>query len=473
MYTRLISSLKTTTPLLSIALVCALMFGVVSPAQHAHADVRKADVVLGETIESRGLSIAQCPNIDAEYAVVMDEDGTIFFERNAQTPTTIASITKIMTALVALEHGDLEQMVTVSAKAAQIGESSAELREGDRLTLEHALYALMVPSGNDAALAIAQAVGIGLMQEQGADEDIITEDIAVDAFVKEMNKKAAELGMDNTLFTNPHGLDDGEYASDQQSCAYDVALMSRTAMNNTLFREIVANENAKIEVVHGDSTHEQLELESTNELLGEGGLCGIKTGFTDSAGASLAGAAASEQGDVYAIVLNSPTSEQRFGDASELVQWIKQHYVDYPLANSAESTTVETDENHFDQEAVPVVAEVAHTNWIDRTVKATLADPEQHIKVFDLNGNIAQTVEYDEVTGDINPGDKVGTLTFTQRNEVVAVVDMVACESVAGPSFLEGIGIWWQRLFNNFSGTANVADSILINTTPLINDKTL
>ena len=143
---------KRRASLVACALVFALACGVAVPVP-ALADVRKADVVYGQTVDARGLSVAQCPNIDAEYALVMDADGTVYFERNATSPTQIASITKVMTAIVALDAVasgavSLDSTVTVSAAAAAVGESSAGLQEGDAMPLEVALKALLVPSGN-------------------------------------------------------------------------------------------------------------------------------------------------------------------------------------------------------------------------------------------------------------------------------------------------------------------------------------
>ena len=146
---------------MACALVFALACGVaVLRCAAALADVRKADVVYGQTVDARGLSVAQCPNIDAEYALVMDAlDGTVehFEAHTPRAPTQIASITKVMTAIVALDAVasgavSLDSTVTVSAAAAAVGESSAGLQEGDAMPLEVALKALLVPSGNDAAV---------------------------------------------------------------------------------------------------------------------------------------------------------------------------------------------------------------------------------------------------------------------------------------------------------------------------------
>lgn len=121
---------------------------------------------------------------------------------------------------------------------------------------------------------------------------------------------------------------------------------------------------------------------------------------------------------------------------------------------------------------VPVVAEVAHSGWIDKTVKATLRDPAAAVTIFDLNGNVSQSLEFDELAGNVKEGDKVGTITFKQRNTVIATMDLVACEDVDAPDFFEGDGVWWDRLFRSFSGGQEVARSITLNETPLVIDKT-
>lgn len=443
--------------LVALALAC---FGVAAPLSvPAHADVRKADVVMGQTVDARGLAVAQCPNVAAEYVYLTDDEGTVYFERNAQAPTQIASITKIMTAIVALENAPLDTQVVVSGNAASVGESSADLQEGDVLTLEEALSALLVPSGNDAAVAIAETVG-ALMDPEGG----------YDAFIAAMNAKAAELGCVDTVFTNPHGLDYGRFEGDLHSCAADVALMARHAMKDDTFRAIVAQDVANIDVTGEDGTHRVVELHSTDTLIGTyEGACGIKTGLTDRAGASFAGACTRDGRTLYAVVINSTSEEQRFADATALYDWVFEHEVDYPLAHSPQTTTA-TLQGQTRQ--VPVIAEVAHAGWIDATVKVTLADPDASVKVFDLNGNVSQSLALDELTGDVRAGDKVGTITFKQRNNVVATMDLMACEDQAAPNLLEGIGVWWDRLFRGFSGQQQVAQTVTLNETPLVNDKT-
>ena len=442
----------------------ALGFGFAAPA--AYADVRKADVIYGVSVDSRGLSVAQCPSIDAEYALVMDSEGTVYFERNAADSTQIASITKIMTALVALESAPLDTVVTTSARAATVGESSASLAEGDTMTLEIALNALLLSSGNDAAIAIAESVGRVI-----AGDAALSDEDAYDVFVERMNTRAAELGCTDTVFENPHGLDDGIWQGSHHSCAADVGIMAQAVMKNDTFRSIVATPSTTIDVTRADGSLASLYLESTDEMLKNGfdGACGIKTGFTALAGWSFAGAANREGVEMYAIVIHSTSEAQRFTDAQTLLDWVYEHTGDYRLVNTSQTTASDVNGSSAD---VPVVAEVAHTEWIDRTVKATVADPDQAIDIFDLNGNISQSVEYDELTGNVHAGDKIGTLTFKQRNSVMATVDLIAAEDVNAPDLFEGIGVWWDRLFRGFSGQSTVAESVLYNETPLVVDKT-
>lgn len=446
---------------LAFVLVCG---GTLAPTT-AVADVRRADVVYGQTVDSRGLSVAQCPNIDAEYALVMDSEGTVYFERNASSPTQIASITKVTTAVVALDAVrdgvvTLDTPVRVSAAAAAVGESSADLREGDTMSLQTALKALLVPSGNDAAIAIAETVGAALS------ENPVDADGARSTFVAKMNDTASDLGCTDTLYENSHGLDFGEYAGAMHSTAADVAKVVGYAMKNDTFRSIVAGGDTAIVVDRADGTKGTIELETTDDFpdVYEYAI-GVKTGFTELAGPSFAAAADNGENELYAIVLDSSSEMQRFEDAKELCTWTYDHLVSYPLANSSQTATM-------DGEEVPVVAEVAHDDWIDKTVEATISDPNAAVVIFDLNGNVSQSVEFNEIGGNVKTGDKVGTITFKQRNEIIATADLVACEDVDAPGFLDGIGIWWDRLFRGLSGQQQVAQSTIVNRTPLVNDKT-
>nr|WP_325199521.1 D-alanyl-D-alanine carboxypeptidase family protein [uncultured Oscillibacter sp.] len=197
--------------------------------------------------------------VSASAAVLMDMDsGRVLYERNADARMLIASTTKILTALVAIRDGNLSDTVKVSREAAYTEGSSMYLKEGEELTLETLLYGLLLCSGNDAAVAVAEHVGGG-----------------VKGFVERMNDMALELGMEDSSFANPNGLDDEEH----YSTAHDMALLARAAMENETLVRIASTRTVTI----GGRT-----MTNHNKLLGYmDGCLGLKTGYTKAAGRTL------------------------------------------------------------------------------------------------------------------------------------------------------------------------------------------
>ena len=448
-------------------LACVLAFSLVFALAYAgvaHADVRNTDRISESSIADRGLTTALCPSIEANHALLIDDSGKVYFERDAHDPVQIASITKIMTAIVAMEYDPtLKMTVTVTEEAAAIGESSASLVEGDTMDLKNALTAMMTASGNDAAESIAASVGQQMLKDDGHPGASL--DKGVDRFVQAMNEKAAAMNLEDTVFTNPHGLDDGEYAGDLHSTCYDVAAEVALAMQNEDFRKIVGNETATVKVKRDGETV-SIDLTSTDELLGVfEGTVGVKTGTTDLAGACFAGANDHEGREYYAIVLDSSDEYQRFIDTQDLWNWCYKYRQAYTLANSTESIDATIGES---ASTYPVVARVSHLDWMDKSVAATFADPSQSVDVFALDGNVSQEASFNELHGNVHVGDKIGTMTFKQRNEEIATVDLIAAENVDAPDPITAIGIWWQRLWGN----DEVAPNVVVNTTPLLIDKT-
>ncbi len=444
--------------LLSLIVIFSLTF----LPQSALAEVRKADVIAGTSVEDRGLTVAECPSIDAKYAILVSSDGTVYFSRDADQPSQIASITKVMTAIVAIDNAPSNTFVAVSEAAAEVGESSANLQQGDVMDLESAIKALLVPSGNDAAVALAETVGAAMIVK---DPSLGNDPVSV--FVDAMNKKATELGCTDTLYENPHGLDDGLYAGQLHSTAADQAKVAQCAMSYPLIREIVSGGSTTITVDRG-GVKTDVVLETTDELLEMYEYTiGIKTGVTDLAGPSFMGAASQDGRELYSVVLGSSDEAQRFADTKALFTWAYEHCVNLSLANSEESTTMRV---NGQSKEVPVIAQVSHADWIDRTVPATLENPEATIEVFDFEGNVSQSVSFNELHGTINAGDKVGSIVFKQHNQVVAEMDLVACETVPAPNPLEVVAIWWQRLTGGFGGAPAVAESQVYNVMPVINN---
>ncbi|WP_039993451.1 D-alanyl-D-alanine carboxypeptidase family protein [Slackia sp. CM382] len=440
---------------LGIVAALVLAIGIASPAW---ADVRPStDLVLGSTEASRGLSIDNSPDIDAEAALAVTYDGRELFARNADSEYKIASITKIMTAIVALDNASLTDTITVSDKAGTTIGSSAQLRPGDTMSLKTALQGLLVPSGNDAAVAIAETVGARLVTDAQPDPE--------GAFVDAMNARAAEIGCTDTLFTNPHGLDSDGYESDAHSTAHDVAKMTAYAMQNDTFRSIVGGGDVTVTVTQKDGTQRAITLISTDELLGVyDGMVGVKTGTGDVALNCFAGACERTEDSIYTVVLGSSTEEGRFDATTSLLDWAFDNIQDVDLINSPYA---------LDRSGanVPVVAEVACTAWPDKTVRATVADPDALTRIFAASGTITQDVSYDEPSGAVKSGDKVGAIDFFQGSERIASVDLIAAEDVAAPNIFEGFGIWFARLVADLQGQPSVAASACYNVPTPIMDR--
>jgi D-alanyl-D-alanine carboxypeptidase (penicillin-binding protein 5/6) len=239
-------------------------------------------------------AVAGAPQVAGRaYIVENGVTGEVLARRADRERLPIASITKLMTVLVALRHAKLDEVVTVSRSAAAVGESSIYLRKGERITVRDLVEAALIQSANDAAVALAEYVG-------GSQA----------AFVGMMNAEAARLRLRDTHFANPDGLDAfGHYSS-----AHDVTRLARIAMKNPVIRGVVAHSTATIS---GGRT-----LTTWNDLLGRfPGVFGVKTGHTTQAGWSEVAAARAHGVTVYATLLGGATREGRNADLEALLRW--------------------------------------------------------------------------------------------------------------------------------------------------------
>jgi D-alanyl-D-alanine carboxypeptidase (penicillin-binding protein 5/6) len=232
----------------------------------------------------------QAPEGSADAAVLMEADtGTVLYEKNADKQRLIASTTKIMTALVTLENCGTDEKVVIGSEFPAVGGSSIYLKPGDTLTVMDLLYGLLLNSGNDAAVALALHVSG-----------------SVERFSDLMNGRAQALGCANSHFTNPHGLDD----KDHYSSARDLALISREAMKNKTFRDIVSTKRMN---ATGRS------FRNHNKLLWTcPGALGIKTGYTESAGRSLVSCVEREGMRLICVTLSAPND---WSDHTALYDW--------------------------------------------------------------------------------------------------------------------------------------------------------
>ena len=411
---------------LTVGLACAVALVAGIPSV-AGAQVLTTDNICGKAADARGIAAEDLPDIDASNAFVMGKNGTVYYARSADEQVKIASITKVMTAILAVENCKMDEKITVSNAAAAVGNSTAGLLEGDELTVEQALRGLMIPSGNDAAIALAEHVGKKL--------DPKTKD-AVATFVKAMNEQAKKLGCTGTLFENPHGLDFDEWAGDMHSTAHDVALMMQEAMKDDTIREVMASKDPWIEVTGADGSDHSHSLDTHNVLLGQDGNIGGKTGTTDDAGYCFASAYNRDGDEIYTVVLNSSTTDQRFADTATLASWYYDHKVTVDIANTQKKTA----------NGNPLMARVSQTDWTDKTIDATLADPTAQATVFSLAGEVTEKVSYDDLSGTVHVGDKVGSVTLKQDGTKIAVMDLVADEEGTGPNPIEWLLVKLDRL---------------------------
>ena len=234
--------------------------------------------------------------ISAKSAVLIDSlSGRVLYDYNAYEKMPMASTTKIMTGLLACESGKLKENAKASAFASGTEGSSLWLKIGEEQTLENLTYGLMLKSGNDAAVAIAEHLAG-----------------SVDAFALLMNKRAREIGAVNTNFENPHGLDsDGHYTT-----AYDLALIAREAMKNEKFSEIVSTKTYSIPM---EGEKWDRALKNHNKMLWRYDGCnGVKTGFTKHCGRCLVTSAKRDEKELVCVTLNAPSD---WNDHTELLDY--------------------------------------------------------------------------------------------------------------------------------------------------------
>lgn len=254
-----------------------------------------------ETIEAVSKNTEEL-KLNSKIGLIFDRNSkTILYEKNGLKQVPMASTTKIMTAIVVLENANLDDIVTISKKVAGTGGSRLGLKTNDKITVHDLLYGLMLKSGNDAAVALAEHVGGG-----------------IDGFAELMNKKASEMGLVNSHFVTPHGLDQEKH----YTTAYELACMADYALNIPKFREIVGSKKYNITINARSSL-----IGNTNELLGNlYGVYGVKTGFTNGAGRCLVTACKRDDIDIITVVLSANTKKERTLDSVKLIEYANKNY---------------------------------------------------------------------------------------------------------------------------------------------------
>lgn len=330
--------------------------------------------------------------VQAKSACLMDiETGTVLYEENARTPLPPASVTKVMTMLLVMEAIDsgrisLKDMVTASETAAAKGGSQIYLKAGEMLPVEEMLKSVAVSSANDCACALAEHIA----GSEGA-------------FVDMMNKRASELGMQNTHFVNCTGLDDDPSAKEHLTSAYDIALMSRQLLK--YHPDITKYTTIWMDTVRNGS----FGLSNTNKLVRfYNGATGLKTGFTSGAGYCLSASAQRDGLSLIAVVMGSDTSQNRFSACKSML--------DHGFANYALiSPQMEQDAS------VPVkLGKTAAVTAVPAEATGLLIDKAQRSSVS------VQTELLDAVTAPVSQGQRLGTMTVRSGEQVLSQIPLVA-----------------------------------------------
>ncbi len=332
--------------------------------------------------------ISAAPSLSASSAILYEPDSETFLcAHDADTRRPMASTTKIMTALVAIENSSLDEQVSVPAEAVGIEGSSVYLQAGETVTMETLLYAVLLQSANDAASAIAYAVGG-----------------SIEGFAAMMNERAHDLGLVNTHFTNPHGLHD----DDHYTTARELALIAAHAMKNPTFRDIASTKKKVLSL--GDGKVSRVICNHNRLLSMYGGTVGVKTGFTKKSGRCLVSAAERDGVLLIAVTLNAPNDWQ---DHISLL--------DHGFTCFERQTLLEENELIMN---LPVLhgakSEIAVTNALP--LSAVLPRGEK--------ADIVTSFNNEEIKAPVESGAHVGEVYALYRGKRIATSPLISCETV-------------------------------------------
>lgn len=337
----------------------------------------------------------KAPDVKALGAVLIDaKSGRVLWEQNGNEPLANASTTKIMTCILALESGMLEDTVTVSANAASQPKVRMGLSKGEEIKLKDLLYALMLQSSNDAAVAIAEHIGG-----------------SVEGFSVMMNKKAEELGAKDTYFETPNGLD-GE---NHHSTAYDMAMITKYALDVEGFRDIIGMR--QISVKSNKCTY---TIVNKNRFLNEyEGAIGVKTGFTGKAGNCFVGAAERDGMTLISVVLGSGWGtvgkNRKWIDTKNILNYGFENYKYYDVCIKGDYIDTIPVNNSYGESVRVCTAD---------NIKLPLNQSEKEALFAEVNLP-------DSLDAPVNEGDNVGRITFKiDSDTVIAESPLLSCSTV-------------------------------------------
>ena len=360
----------------------------------------------------------EASSINSRSCIVYDRNShMILYGKNETKQVKMASTTKIMTSLIIIENCNLSETIEVSQKAAGTGGSRLGLKTGDKITIKDLLYGLMLCSGNDAAVALAEYSGGDISE-----------------FAELMNNKAKELGLANTHYESPHGLDsDGHYTT-----AYELALLSDYALKNETFSKIVGTKNYTV-TINGYPKN----LSNTNELLGYlDGVYGVKTGFTNGANRCLVTACKRNDMDIICVVLGANTKKYRTQDSIKLIEYA---FNNFTYINANEIAT-KGFENWKNENLKHIDINKSSSNSFEFDIQ-TCENPILSINKNDIN-NIESSVSINPILEAPIPSNAViGNLTLSLNNQTLITLDIINTNDITQ----KNITYYLNYFFSNYS----------------------
>lgn len=356
---------------------------------------------INKTVETSG-ELNDEPKINSRSAVVIDRKSkAVIYGKNENIKKAMASTTKIMTAMVVIQNTNLNNTVEISKKSAGTGGSRLGLKVGDKITVKDLLYGLLLRSGNDCAVALAEYVA-GSVQE----------------FSNLMNQNAQMLGLNNTHFVTPHGLDEEEH----YTTAYELAVLTDYALNNEVFAQIVNTKSYTININENTKT-----LNNTNELLGNlNGVYGVKTGFTNGAGRCLVTSIKRGNLDIICVVLGADTKKDRTRDSAKLIEYTFNKYEEINISEKVK----ESFESWNEINANRINIEKGESNKLKLVLKdkdkiytyPIEKGTEEKIKV-EINANLLLKAPVKENT-------KIGELKVYYDNKEIMTIDIINSNAI-------------------------------------------
>ncbi len=345
------------------------------------------------------------PSVSADSAILIEaQSGKIIYSKNAAEKRPMASTTKIMTALVALEESDISKTVEISPDAVGIEGSSIYLYPNENLTLEDLVYALMLESANDAAAAIAIEVGGSL-----------------DSFADMMNEKANEIGLVNTHFTNPHGLDDQEH----YTTAEELAIIAAVAMKNEKFRSVVSTHKKTIPLNGTEGV--RLLINHNKMLKNYEDSIGIKTGYTKKSGRCLVSAANRDGVELICVTLNAPDD---WRDHKTMLDYGFELYENVVLCEAGEIVI-----NHPVVGGIENYAVISNKDTVSISLPRDRKPIERKIELFPFS------------YAPINTDEPIGRAVFLCGDEIIGETELYANHSVAKKEYKKSL---WEGLSSIF-----------------------